>query len=100
MSTLIKLQAPQPKPSDGKRDALVISTFLNNLNTYFKLARLDEDDDYKTTLAEGYLTGDASYWWSLIPDNQKPTTYEDFEYTHPVRTSVERLALAVVSRES
>jgi len=76
----MKIQAPQPKAYDGKRDALLIRTFLNNLRTYFKLVRLpDDDEDYKITLAEGYLTGDASYCWSLLPDYQKPTTYDDFE---------------------
>uniref|UniRef100_A0A7S2ZQZ9 Retrotransposon gag domain-containing protein n=1 Tax=Rhodosorus marinus TaxID=101924 RepID=A0A7S2ZQZ9_9RHOD len=78
-SALIKIQAPQPRAYDGKRDALQITTFLNNLRTYFKLARLSEDDDeYKVNLAEGYLTGDASYWWSLLPEHQRPTTYDGF----------------------
>jgi len=31
------------------------------------------------TLAEGYLNGDASYWWSLIPAEHKPTSYAGFE---------------------
>uniref|UniRef100_A0A7S3A6S2 Ty3 transposon capsid-like protein domain-containing protein n=1 Tax=Rhodosorus marinus TaxID=101924 RepID=A0A7S3A6S2_9RHOD len=80
MSSLIKIQAPQPKPYDGKRDALLINTFLNSLRTYFKLARLPEDDDaYKITLAEGYLTGDASYWWSLVPEDKRPEKYAGFE---------------------
>mmetsp|Transcript_16557 Transcript_16557/g.23897 ORF Transcript_16557/g.23897 Transcript_16557/m.23897 type:complete len:91 (+) Transcript_16557:178-450(+) len=80
MESLIKIQAPQPRSSEGKRDAVLISTFLNSLKTYFKLARLpDDDEDYKITLAEGYLTGDASYWWSLLPEYQRPTTYNEFE---------------------
>jgi len=44
------------------------------------LARLSEaDEEYRIALGEAYLIGDASYWWPLIPDEQKPTTYAGFE---------------------
>jgi len=44
------------------------------------LARLSEDEDeYKIIPAEGCLAGDASYWWSPIPDHQRQTLYEEFE---------------------
>ncbi|CAA0819377.1 Unknown protein, partial [Striga hermonthica] len=56
-----KVRIPDPKTFDGTRDAKDVENFLWDMEAYFHVARVLDDE--KVSIASMFLSGDAKLWW-------------------------------------
>ena len=83
----IKLKPNKPEPYNGKRDFLVVNTWIYKLEQYMLLLQVNNptqplSEANKIMFASTFLTGTASVWWfTLVQSNAMPTTWEDFKAT-------------------
>ena len=56
-----KVKVPKPKSFNGARSAKDLENFLWDMEQYFKVARVPEQEI--VTITSKYLSGDAKLWW-------------------------------------
>ena len=56
-----KVKVPKPKSFNGARSAKDLENFLWDMEQYFKVARVPEQEI--VTITSMYLSGDAKLWW-------------------------------------
>ena len=63
-----KVKVPEPKPFNGARSAKDLENLLQDIEQYFKAARVPDKE--KVTITSIYLLGDAKLWWRThVEDN-------------------------------
>lgn len=81
----INFKPDKPEKYDGKRDYLIVNTWLYQLEQYFNLLQFsipdrEITDTSKITLASTLLISIAAVWWfTLVQTNSIPTMWEDFK---------------------
>ena len=82
----------KPESFDGLRDALVVNTWIYQVEIYFNLMIMNNpeaavDDNMKIILASSLLKGMAADWWfSSVQAEQAPGSWEAFKQF--VRTEI------------
>ena len=101
----VNLKPNKPEPYDGRRDCLVVNTWLYKVEKYLVLAGIANpavplNDANQILFASTFLTGTAAVWWyTLVQSGQTPTTWNEFKAAmveefvpeHHVRRARERL---------
>lgn len=81
----ISLKPNKPEVYDGKRDFLVVNTWLYKVEQYLVLVQLSNPaapltDANRITYASTFLTGTAAVWWyTVVQANLAPTTWDTFK---------------------
>lgn len=81
----INLKPNKPDSYDGRRDYLVVNTWLYKVEQYLALTQITRpgvmlDDSSRILFASTFLTGTAAVWWyTLIQSNKIPNTWEQFK---------------------
>lgn len=81
----IMLNPNRPEPYGGRRDYLVVSTWLYNMEQYLLIVQLVNpnsmlSDGNRIIYASPFFTGTAPVWWyTIVQSNEFPTTSEKFE---------------------
>lgn len=81
----INLKPNKPEPYDGKRDYLVVNTWLYKVEQYLVLAQLSNPgvpltEANRILYASTFLTSTAAVWWyTLVQANTVPATWQEFK---------------------
>lgn len=81
----INLKPNKPEAYDGRRDFLVVSTWLYKVEQYLVLMQLNNPaaqllEANRILYASTFLTGTAAVWWyTLVQSNTVPTTWDQFK---------------------
>lgn len=81
----INLKPNKPEPFDGRRDYLVVNTWLYKIEQYLTLVQLSNpglplSEGNRILYASTFLTETAAVWWyTLVQANTVPTTWTQFK---------------------
>lgn len=81
----INLKPNKPESYDGRRDFLVVNTWLYKVEQYLVLVQLSNPgvqltEGNRILYASTFLTGTAAVWWyTLVQSKWPPTTWEQFK---------------------
>ena len=81
----INLKTNRPEPFDGRRDYLVVHTWLYKVEQYLALTEITNpnvglSDQSRIMYASTFLAGTAAVWWyTMVQSNQTPATWADFK---------------------
>lgn len=83
----ITLKPNKPEPFDGRRDFLMVNTWLYKMEQYLAIVQLSNPgtelgEGNKIIYASTFFTGTAAVWWfTLVKGGTVPTSWEDFKKT-------------------
>lgn len=79
------MKPTKPEPFEGRRDALVVNTWLYQINVYFDLIQvanpnLQLNDQTKISFASTLMKGNAANWWYMkIQFSDIPQSWQEFK---------------------
>ena len=81
----INLHPNKPEANDGRKDYLVVHTWLYKIDQYLTLMEITNPavvltDQSRIIYASTFLSGMAAVWWyTLVQCSQTPATWSDFK---------------------
>ena len=81
---MASLKPNKPCVFEGKRDEYCVRSWLYQISQYLSLVQIGKeinlDDATKIAYASTFLSGNAASWWyTIIASNLKPSKWSDFE---------------------
>ena len=71
------MKPSKPGPFEGKRDSLVVETWLYQLDVYLNLLQVANPNVmFATTLLKGHA---ANWWYMLVQAGQAPVQWKNFK---------------------
>lgn len=81
---MASIKPVRPEPYEGKRDGMVVNTWLYQLQVYFSLVNVSNNgeelnDEVKINLATSLMKGNAASWWFMkVQSGLVPQLWDEF----------------------